>query len=436
MSNNLADSVWVMIRRVIAGFGRTLISLGVLLLLFVGYQLWGTGIAQARLQDQASKEFEQQLAAFAASSDLPIADDTTLQAIPTEPPAQSIESTAPASPTTLKPGTPTTKPPVTPTTLPQVRAGRSKMQRPKEGKSLGMIVIKRIKMNQALVEGADKESLKTGPGHYATTPLPGQPGNSAIACHRTTYGAPCFNLHLVRPGDEILVQTLQGKFRYLAEKQWTVRPKGPDAQKVLANTPGENVLTLTTCEPQYSAKLRLIVRARLVGPAADEDFFEEAAPPPTTAAAIETVAPTEAELPLESTEPGALRGPVSPDETVTSTTTPTTPTTTTANELASEEPEANVVETPETGASLQSTELSGTGPIRTFYWLRGRQSVWIQAALFAGVAAQIWLAAWWLARRRKIVARAVIYTVGFFCFFGPALFFCYEYVAQLLPESV
>jgi sortase A len=426
-----------MIRRVIAGFGRTLISLGVLLLLFVGYQLWGTGIAQARLQNQASKEFEQQLAALATGGDLPISNDTTIQAVPTEPP---VETTLPTTPTTVKPGTPTTKPklttPTTPTTakpvltattLPQVKAGRSKMQRPKEGKSLGKILIKRINMNQALVEGADKESLKTGPGHYATTPLPGQPGNVAIACHRTTYGAPCFNLHLVRAGDEILIQTLQGKFRYVAEKQWTVRPKGPDAQKVLANTPGENVLTLTTCEPQYSAKLRRIVRARLVGPAADEDFFEEAAPPPTTAAAVETVAPTEAELAVETTIAGNVRGPVSPAEPAT---------TTTANELAAEETEANVVETPDTGASFQSTQLSGSGPIRTVFWLRGRQSVWIQTLLFAGVAAQIWLAAWWLARRRKLVARAVIYTVGFFCFFGPALFFCYEYVAQLLPESV
>jgi sortase A len=410
-----------MIRRVIAGFGRALISLGVLLLLFVAYQLWGTGIAQARLQDRATQEFEQQLAALEMGGDLPISDDTTIQAIPTEPPVETtVAVRGPVSPKPTTKPKPKPKPAVTGTTLPQVRAGRSKMQRPKEGKSLGKIVIKRIKMNQALVEGSDKESLKTGPGHYASTPLPGQPGNVAIACHRTTYGAPCFNLHLVRPGDEILVQTLQGKFRYVAEKQWTVKPKGPDAQAVLKNTPGENVLTLTTCEPQYSAKLRRILRARLVGPAADEDFFEKAEAPVTTVAvAVETVAPTEAELPSEET---TATGSVAPAVT-----------TTTVEELATEETEANVVDT---AASLQSNELSGSGPIRSLFWFRGRQSVWIQALLFAVLSGIIWIAAWLLARRRKLVARAVIYTVGFFVFFGPALFFCYEYLAKLLPESV
>jgi sortase A len=405
-----------MIRRVIAGFGRSLISLGVLLLLFVAYQLWGTGIAQARLQNRATQEFEQQLAALQTGGDLPISDDTAIQAIPTEPPVETTKpGPGPASP---KPK-PTTKPKlaVTATTLPQVRAGRSKMQRPKEGKSLGKIVIKRINMKQLVVEGSDKESLKTGPGHYTSTPLPGQPGNVAIACHRTTYGAPCFNLHLVRPGDEILIQTLQGKYRYVAEKQWTVKPKGPEAQAVLKNTPGENVLTLTTCEPQYSAKLRRILRARLVGPAADEDFFEKVEAPVTTAA-VETVAPTEAELPSEETTVGDSVAPVA---------------TTTVAVLATAETEANVVDT---SPSLQSNELSGSGPIRSLFWFRGRQSVWIQTLLFAALSGVIWIAAWLFARRRKLVARATIYTVGFLLFFGPALFFCYEYLAKLLPESV
>jgi sortase A len=416
-----------MIRRGIAGFGRTLISLGVLLLLFVAYQLWGTGIAQARLQDRATKEFDAQLAAMATTNDLPLTVETTIPAIATEPPVETTVpvSTKPGTPTTKPKPKPVTKPVVTSTTLPQVRAGRSKMERPKEGKTLGKIVIKRIKMNQALVEGADKESLKTGPGHYISTPLPGQPGNSAIACHRTTYGAPCFNLQLIQVGDEILIQTLQGKFRYVAEKQWVVKPKGPDAQAVLKNTPGENVLTLTTCEPQYSAKLRLIVRARLVGPAADEDFFEP--PAPVTTTAVETVAPTEAETPAESTTASSNRGPDTPAATTVAES---------ESELATEETEETEANVVDTSASLQSTELSGSGPIRSFFWFRGRQSVWIQTLLFAALSALIWLGAWFVARRRKLVARAVIYTVGFCVFFGPALFYCFEHLARLLPESV
>ncbi len=44
--------------------------------------------------------------------------------------------------------------------------------------------------------------------------MPGQPGNSAIAGHRTTYGAPFFRLDELKAGDQILVTTRQGRFRY------------------------------------------------------------------------------------------------------------------------------------------------------------------------------------------------------------------------------
>ncbi len=413
-----------------------LITTGVLLLLFVAYQLWGTGIAQARLQEKATKDFEQLLAEFQNSDELAISDDSSVIAL-SEPPIETTtvpsattepggsndapSSTTPKAPpsTALKTPVASTRPGPTVTTLPKVRPGRSKMLRPKSGKALGRIVIKRIRMDQTVVEGADKESLKTGPGHYLTTPMPGQPGNSAIACHRTTYGAPCFNLHLVRVGDEILVQTLQGKFRYIVEKQWVVSPKGSEARSVLAPT-SENVLTLTTCEPQYSAKQRRIVRARLEGRAAAEDFFVEPAPvtiaapaTPATPESVETVAAESA----ASTQPA---GPVSVATLDTS-------------EIVGEDTESNVVDT---GASLQSTDLPGTGPIRSAFWFRGRQSVWLETGFLAIVCATIWLGAWLLAHRRKRVARSLIYLVGFVFLFGPVLFFFFEHVARLLPESV
>ena len=43
---------------------------------------------------------------------------------------------------------------------------------------------------------------------------------------------------------------------------------------------------------------------------------------------------------------------------------------------------------------------------------------------------------WIVARRRKLFARSVIYVVSFLVLFGPALFFCFERLARLLPESV
>ena len=45
----------------LGALGRTLISVGALLLLFVVYQLWGTGLHEARAQNSLSNEFEQLL---------------------------------------------------------------------------------------------------------------------------------------------------------------------------------------------------------------------------------------------------------------------------------------------------------------------------------------------------------------------------------------
>ena len=49
------------IRRGVRGLGKTLIAAGTLTLLFVAYQLWGTGLAEARSQDRLSKQFNQLL---------------------------------------------------------------------------------------------------------------------------------------------------------------------------------------------------------------------------------------------------------------------------------------------------------------------------------------------------------------------------------------
>jgi len=42
--------------------GRACIAAGVLILLFVAYQLWGTGIREAQAQNRLEKEFKNRLA--------------------------------------------------------------------------------------------------------------------------------------------------------------------------------------------------------------------------------------------------------------------------------------------------------------------------------------------------------------------------------------
>ena len=194
-------------RRVINGVGRVLVGAGVLVLLFVVYELWGTNIQEARSQHQLRAQFERQLKVI--------------------------------TPTTL-PGEP---PPPTP-----------------EGEAVATIRIPKIGLDKAVIEGVGVPDLKKGPGHYPSTPLPGQFGNAAIAGHRTTYGAPFYHLDELQPGDLILVTTRQGNFKYKVEGS---REVTPDQTDVLQPTLGAQ-LTLTTCTPRFSAQRRLIVTASLI----------------------------------------------------------------------------------------------------------------------------------------------------------------------------
>lgn len=228
------------VRRVIGGVGRTLIAAGLLILLFVAYQLWGTGLAEARSQSKLTKQFRQVLA----------------QPLP-----------APAVPV---PGAPDARP--TPPAAP-------------EGEAVAIIKIPKIGVEKAVVEGVGLSDLKKGPGHYPTTPMPGEPGNSAIAGHRTTYGAPFYSLDELEVGDPILVTTRQGRFRYEVSESKVVSPK---ETSVLEAT-DDNRLTLTTCNPRFSAAQRLIVVALLKGEAID---------PP---APVPTPVPSEPQEPAEPT---------------------------------------------------------------------------------------------------------------------------------------
>lgn len=196
-----------------------------MILLFVAYQLWGTGIAEARRQERLRSDFLDALAT-------PTAADA--QDGPVEPPAP---------------------PP------------------PLPGDAVALLRIPKIGVEKAVVEGVGVEALKSGPGHYPSTPLPGQPGNAAIAGHRTTYGAPFFRTDELEAGDVIEVTTRQGEFTYRVREKKIVLPT---QNEVLAPT-ADNLLTLTTCNPKYSAAERLIIISELVDtPAAPSSLPQSA----------------------------------------------------------------------------------------------------------------------------------------------------------------
>jgi sortase A len=242
--------------RVLGAVGRVCITAGVLVLLFVAYQLWGTGIHEARAQNSLENEFTEAL------------DERGVDTSPDD----SVPIGDPAAPTTTAPAPP--PPP------------------PADGDAVAQIRIPKIGVDKIVVEGVSVSDLKRGPGHYPDSPLPGQPGNAAIAGHRTTYGAPFNRLDELAPGDEILVTTLQGAFRYEVSEQQIV---SPDQVEVL-NDFGDNRLTLTACHPKYSARQRIIIVAQLTGTAAQA--APAAGPRPTPGN----------ELPDESAEPVSLDG--------------------------------------------------------------------------------------------------------------------------------
>ncbi|MEY4360831.1 MAG: hypothetical protein RL391_137 [Actinomycetota bacterium] len=216
--------------------GQALIATGVLLFLFVGYQLWGTGIEESQAQNRLQDRFEEALRATPDPQIDPVEEVLTIE----------------------------------------------------RGDPVAVIRIPRIGIEKYVVEGVEPDDLKRGPGHYPNSVQPGRLGNFAVAGHRTTYGEPFRNLDQLEAGDEITILDARGReFVYLVTGISIVEPS--DSWVVTTSDPTVAVLTLTTCHPEFSAKQRLVVSARLdekrTSAAADDAFVvasSESVTPPTT----------------------------------------------------------------------------------------------------------------------------------------------------------
>jgi sortase A len=203
--------------------GKLLISVGFGVLLFVAWTLWGTGIITARHQQALE------------------------QAWAHEPPIVLEEGKEVRVPESFQPG---------------------------PGEPAFRLRIPALKFQKMVVEGVDTEDLYKGPGHYPSCrsgferPLctefeemwPGENGRVIVSGHRTTYGAPFFDLDKLRPGDEIITETRWGDFTYEVTKLDIV----DDSSLAIAIQNDSPEIVLTTCNPKFSAEQRLIVYATLV----------------------------------------------------------------------------------------------------------------------------------------------------------------------------
>lgn len=205
-------------RTVVRGLGQTLITIGVVVLLFCVYELKITNIYTAQEQSRLEEGLERAWA---------------------EPVA--------------RPGAGT---PVQPAAV-DIGEGFAVLRIPSIDRDFSKVV----------VNGVGVEELKTGPGHYPGTALPGEVGNVVLSGHRTTYGAPFERFGELEPGMAVVLETRATWFTYRITGSEIVTPTAVEVTYPVPGdaqaTPTKRLLTMTTCHPKFSAKQRLIVSAEL-----------------------------------------------------------------------------------------------------------------------------------------------------------------------------
>jgi len=200
--------------RAISVAGEVLITLGVLVLLFVGWELWWTDVTANRAQSSTVSALENDFADHSSTSVRP--DDAI--------PGQAFAILR----------------------IPRFGAGYAK----------------------PVYLGTDHDTLTKGVGQYLHTAEPGEIGNFAVAGHRTTYGRPFNQVQMLRNGDVIIVETAQAYVVYRVSSHEIVDPSDTAVIAAVPDQVGATAskayLTMTTCHPEYSARQRYVVHALLL----------------------------------------------------------------------------------------------------------------------------------------------------------------------------
>jgi sortase A len=202
-------------RTFVRGVGELFITAGLVVLLFTGYELYGTGIATSHAQGNLTKELRQRW---------------------------------------KQPEPPNRRGAVAPV---KIGTGLAVLRIPRLGKDWVKVV----------VEGVSLADLRKGPGHYPGTALPGQIGNFAVAGHRATHGNGFMRMNEMRRGDVVVVETRDMWFTYRVTSTEVVEPTDIAVIAPVSDRPGvrptQRAITLTTCDPWYAATHRLIVHGLL-----------------------------------------------------------------------------------------------------------------------------------------------------------------------------
>ncbi len=154
--------------------------------------------------------------------------------------------------------------PVKPTAGVHAGPGQHPLPEPPEGTVMAHLQIPKIGLDEFVVSGTNEGDLAKGPGHYLGTAMPGQAGNVAIAGHRTTHGAPFNRLAELAIGDPFHPTAANRAEAHLrcVGSSGAVSP----TDVTVLNNFGDDRITLTTCNPEFSAIQRLIVVAAYLPP--------------------------------------------------------------------------------------------------------------------------------------------------------------------------
>ncbi|WP_228515874.1 class E sortase [Agreia pratensis] len=240
--------------KVVGVFGELLITAGVFVLLFLGWQLWWNSIVLTNEQ---------------ASDATSLADDWKLP---------QVTGTTP-TPTPTQTGTP----------VAPVNYGEpAVMGAPSAGSDFAILYVPRFgaDFKRTIAEGVDPHTVlnKGGAGHYEETQMPGEVGNFAVAAHRDGWGSAFIKINELQIGDPIYVETQDGWYTYRYRDTEYVTPYGvgviDPVPQVEGATPVDRLITLTSCNPLYIASERIIAYG------AFESWQPRSAGPPAEIASV------------------------------------------------------------------------------------------------------------------------------------------------------
>ncbi len=204
------------VRATVRTIGELMITVGLVLLLFSAYEIWGKAVIVSQHQRDLDAQLSQEWGG-----------------------ASGGDST----------GKPTTVDPVS----------------PPPGWSIARLYLPKLAKHWVVVEGVDPADIVYAPGHYPKTAKPGQIGNFSVAGHRSP--AIFWNLDRIQPGDLVVVQTRTMYYIYKVTQDEIVKPTAIEVVAPVPDRPGEKptvaMLTLTTCNPKWDNYQRLIVHAVL-----------------------------------------------------------------------------------------------------------------------------------------------------------------------------